>query len=192
MEPGSRLTPEEVLLSQAVVLLSCASYRNQCLNVFIRPALLALAIHTASSNKKRKKNLLVFECAAVINEFIRTLCLSKRIFVLVTSINLLYFTFFLSRGDLQQFQFSQEHVLQRVHPLSRSYSSGGKPVFIYSERNLKGSALFTCFSPFIGFLLDYMHDARCSAAACHLCCLLPFPVLFTMFNYFLTSANVKN
>lgn len=53
-EPGSRLTPEEVLLSQAVVLLSCASYRNQCLNVFIRPALLALAIHTALSNKKQE------------------------------------------------------------------------------------------------------------------------------------------
>lgn len=53
-EPGSRLTPEETLLSRAVVLLSCASYRNQCLHVFVRPALLALALHAASSNKKQE------------------------------------------------------------------------------------------------------------------------------------------
>ncbi|XP_029705885.1 dihydroxyacetone phosphate acyltransferase-like [Takifugu rubripes] len=45
---------EEVLLKQAVVLLSCASYRNQCLHVFIRPALLALALRAASSNQKEE------------------------------------------------------------------------------------------------------------------------------------------
>lgn len=44
-----------------MVLLSCASYRNQGLHVFIRPALLALATHEAPSNKKRKKNQLVFK-----------------------------------------------------------------------------------------------------------------------------------
>uniref|UniRef100_H3DPA9 Glyceronephosphate O-acyltransferase n=1 Tax=Tetraodon nigroviridis TaxID=99883 RepID=H3DPA9_TETNG len=43
---------QEALLSRAVVLLSCASYRNQCLHVFIRPALLALALRAASSKKK--------------------------------------------------------------------------------------------------------------------------------------------
>uniref|UniRef100_A0A3B3CTL2 Glyceronephosphate O-acyltransferase n=1 Tax=Oryzias melastigma TaxID=30732 RepID=A0A3B3CTL2_ORYME len=48
------LTAEEELLSQAVVVLSCASYRNQVLHVFLRPALLASAIHTASSSQKRK------------------------------------------------------------------------------------------------------------------------------------------
>uniref|UniRef100_A0A4W6D191 Glyceronephosphate O-acyltransferase n=1 Tax=Lates calcarifer TaxID=8187 RepID=A0A4W6D191_LATCA len=48
------VTPEEELLSQAVIILSCASYRNQALHVFLRPALLASAIHTASSNKKRR------------------------------------------------------------------------------------------------------------------------------------------
>lgn len=53
-EPHSSITPEEALLSQAVVVLSCASYRNQGLHIFLRPALLASAVHTASSNKKRK------------------------------------------------------------------------------------------------------------------------------------------
>lgn len=37
-----------------MVLLSCASYRNQCLHVFVRPALLALAIRAASSSQKRE------------------------------------------------------------------------------------------------------------------------------------------
>ncbi|XP_041831169.1 dihydroxyacetone phosphate acyltransferase [Melanotaenia boesemani] len=52
VEPHNAITPEEELLSQAVIILSCASYRNQGLHVFLRPALLASAIHTASSNKK--------------------------------------------------------------------------------------------------------------------------------------------
>uniref|UniRef100_A0A665URQ6 Phospholipid/glycerol acyltransferase domain-containing protein n=1 Tax=Echeneis naucrates TaxID=173247 RepID=A0A665URQ6_ECHNA len=47
-------TPEEELLSRAVIVLSCASYRNQALHVFLRPALLALAIHAAASTKKRE------------------------------------------------------------------------------------------------------------------------------------------
>uniref|UniRef100_A0A4W6E3P5 Glyceronephosphate O-acyltransferase n=1 Tax=Lates calcarifer TaxID=8187 RepID=A0A4W6E3P5_LATCA len=38
------------LLSQAVIILSCASYRNQALHVFLRPALLASAIHTEVFN----------------------------------------------------------------------------------------------------------------------------------------------
>lgn len=88
----------------------------------------------------------------------------------------LFDIFFLSRGDLQHFQFPQEHVLQRVHPLSRRYSSGGKHMFIYLERNLKGSYWFTCFSQFIRFLLDYVHV--------RLCCLLSSPLLFTMFHCF--------
>uniref|UniRef100_A0A665UT76 Phospholipid/glycerol acyltransferase domain-containing protein n=1 Tax=Echeneis naucrates TaxID=173247 RepID=A0A665UT76_ECHNA len=47
-------TPEEELLSRAVIVLSCASYRNQALHVFLRPALLALAIHAAASTKKQE------------------------------------------------------------------------------------------------------------------------------------------
>uniref|UniRef100_A0A8C4E0E4 Glyceronephosphate O-acyltransferase n=1 Tax=Dicentrarchus labrax TaxID=13489 RepID=A0A8C4E0E4_DICLA len=39
------------------VVLSCASYRNQMLHVFVRPALLASAIHIASSNQKRKTDV---------------------------------------------------------------------------------------------------------------------------------------
>uniref|UniRef100_A0A8C4GIM1 Glyceronephosphate O-acyltransferase n=1 Tax=Dicentrarchus labrax TaxID=13489 RepID=A0A8C4GIM1_DICLA len=53
-DPRSTVTPEEELLSQAVVVLSCASYRNQMLHVFVRPALLASAIHIASSNQKQE------------------------------------------------------------------------------------------------------------------------------------------
>lgn len=54
---GEAGSGEEALLNQAVVLLSCASYRNQCLHVFIRPALLALAMGAASSNQKRELKL---------------------------------------------------------------------------------------------------------------------------------------
>ncbi|KAM7395057.1 hypothetical protein PAMA_006689 [Pampus argenteus] len=52
--PHSTITPEEDVLNQAVIVLSCASYRNQALHVFLRPALLASAIHTAASNKKQE------------------------------------------------------------------------------------------------------------------------------------------
>ncbi|KAM4529864.1 dihydroxyacetone phosphate acyltransferase isoform 2-T2 [Fundulus diaphanus] len=56
-EPGLPLpavTPEEELLNRAVIILSCASYRNQALHVFIRPALLASAVHAASVNRKQE------------------------------------------------------------------------------------------------------------------------------------------
>jgi len=49
---ASPATPEERLLGGAVSVLSCASYRNQVLHVFLRPALLAIAMHSASSGKK--------------------------------------------------------------------------------------------------------------------------------------------
>uniref|UniRef100_A0A4W6D1M6 Glyceronephosphate O-acyltransferase n=1 Tax=Lates calcarifer TaxID=8187 RepID=A0A4W6D1M6_LATCA len=65
------VTPEEELLSQAVIILSCASYRNQALHVFLRPALLASAIHTASSNKKQEVfNSFSFLRNMFSNEFI--------------------------------------------------------------------------------------------------------------------------
>ncbi|XP_077367578.1 dihydroxyacetone phosphate acyltransferase [Festucalex cinctus] len=47
-------SPEEALLSRAVVALSCASYRNQALHVFLRPALLASAVRVASSAQKQE------------------------------------------------------------------------------------------------------------------------------------------
>ncbi|AWP20342.1 putative dihydroxyacetone phosphate acyltransferase [Scophthalmus maximus] len=46
--------PEEELLRQAVTVLSCVSYRNQALHVFLRPALLASAVHAASSSGKQE------------------------------------------------------------------------------------------------------------------------------------------
>lgn len=54
VQPPDTVAPEEALLSQAVVILSCASYRNQALHVFLRPALLASAIHSASCNQKQE------------------------------------------------------------------------------------------------------------------------------------------
>ncbi|XP_038582617.1 dihydroxyacetone phosphate acyltransferase isoform X1 [Micropterus salmoides] len=67
----SIITPEEELLSQAVIILSCASYRNQALHVFLRPALLASAIHTASSNNKQEVfNSFSFLRNVFSNEFI--------------------------------------------------------------------------------------------------------------------------
>ncbi|XP_057678685.1 dihydroxyacetone phosphate acyltransferase [Corythoichthys intestinalis] len=51
---GVASSPEEELLSRAVSVLSCASYRNQALHVFLRPALLALAVRTVSSGRKQE------------------------------------------------------------------------------------------------------------------------------------------
>ncbi|KAK5618109.1 hypothetical protein CRENBAI_022130 [Crenichthys baileyi] len=73
-EPGLRppaITPENELLNQAVVILSCASYRNQTLHVFIRSSLLASAIHYASVNKKQEIfNTFSFLRNMFSNEFI--------------------------------------------------------------------------------------------------------------------------
>ncbi|XP_030261707.1 dihydroxyacetone phosphate acyltransferase isoform X2 [Sparus aurata] len=70
-EPHSTVTPEEELLSQAVIVLSCASYRNQGLHVFLRPALLASAINAASSNLKQEVfNSFSFLRNMFSNEFI--------------------------------------------------------------------------------------------------------------------------
>ncbi|KAM9798270.1 LOW QUALITY PROTEIN: dihydroxyacetone phosphate acyltransferase [Neosynchiropus ocellatus] len=55
-DPGAAptpATPEEAVLSRAVVVLSCASYRNQVLHVFLRPALLAAALRAAASSLKQ-------------------------------------------------------------------------------------------------------------------------------------------
>ncbi|XP_073349202.1 dihydroxyacetone phosphate acyltransferase [Pagrus major] len=70
-EPHSTVTPEEELLSQAVIVLSCASYRNQGLHVLLRPALLASAINAASSNQKQEVfNSFSFLRNMFSNEFI--------------------------------------------------------------------------------------------------------------------------
>ncbi|KAF3850171.1 hypothetical protein F7725_019890 [Dissostichus mawsoni] len=70
-EALSPVTPEEELLNRAVVLLSCASYRNQALHVFLRPALLASALHTAASTQKHEVfNIFSFLRNIFSNEFI--------------------------------------------------------------------------------------------------------------------------
>ncbi|XP_068433191.1 dihydroxyacetone phosphate acyltransferase isoform X2 [Clinocottus analis] len=70
-DPPGAATPEEKLLSRAVIVLSCASYRNQALHVFLRPALLASAIHAASSNQKQEVfNSFSFLRNMFSNEFI--------------------------------------------------------------------------------------------------------------------------
>ncbi|CAL8316800.1 unnamed protein product [Boreogadus saida] len=64
-------SPEERLLGAAVAVLSCASYRNQVLHVFLRPALLATAVHTASSGKKEEVfDTFSFLRNVLANEFI--------------------------------------------------------------------------------------------------------------------------
>ncbi len=50
--PQVETTPEEAVFHRAVVVLSCASYRNQILHVFLRPALLAVAMQSTNSNRK--------------------------------------------------------------------------------------------------------------------------------------------
>ncbi|XP_028254316.1 dihydroxyacetone phosphate acyltransferase-like, partial [Parambassis ranga] len=70
-QAGGQGGPEEKLLNQAVVVLSCASYRNQALHVFLRPALLALAIVTSSSNNRQEVyNSFSFLRNMFSNEFI--------------------------------------------------------------------------------------------------------------------------
>lgn len=65
------VTPEERVLSRAVPLISCASYRNQVLHVFVRPALLATAVHTAATNNKQEVfNTFSFLRNVFANEFI--------------------------------------------------------------------------------------------------------------------------
>ncbi|XP_054910199.1 dihydroxyacetone phosphate acyltransferase isoform X3 [Poeciliopsis prolifica] len=69
--PPPAMTPEEELLSKAVVVLSCASYRNQVLHVFIRAALLASAVHSAAGSRKQEIfNTFSFLRNMFSNEFI--------------------------------------------------------------------------------------------------------------------------
>ncbi|XP_077076651.1 dihydroxyacetone phosphate acyltransferase [Siphateles boraxobius] len=68
---GVETTPEEAVFHRAVVVLSCASYRNQILHVFLRPALLAVAMQSANSSKKDD----IYNCFSFLrnmfsNEFI--------------------------------------------------------------------------------------------------------------------------
>ncbi|KAM9704498.1 dihydroxyacetone phosphate acyltransferase [Menidia menidia] len=71
LELGGAGAPEEELLRRAVVVLSCASYRNQGLHVFLRPALLASALRTASSSRKQDVfNSFTFLRNVFSNEFI--------------------------------------------------------------------------------------------------------------------------
>ncbi|XP_014894223.1 dihydroxyacetone phosphate acyltransferase isoform X1 [Poecilia latipinna] len=69
--PPAAMTPEEELLSKAVVVLSCASYRNQVLHVFIRAALLACAVHSVTGSRKQEIfNTFSFLRNMFSNEFI--------------------------------------------------------------------------------------------------------------------------
>ncbi|KAG7460975.1 hypothetical protein MATL_G00204520 [Megalops atlanticus] len=45
-------SPEEALFNRAVTVLSVASYRNQILHVFVRPALVAVAMQAAATTRK--------------------------------------------------------------------------------------------------------------------------------------------
>lgn len=65
------VTSEELVLSRAVPVISCASYRNQALHVFVRPALLATAVHIAATNNKQEVfNTFSFLRNLFANEFI--------------------------------------------------------------------------------------------------------------------------
>ncbi|KAJ8410264.1 hypothetical protein AAFF_G00202450 [Aldrovandia affinis] len=51
-EPQGSGGPEDTVLRLAVIALMCASYRNQTLHVFVRPALLALSMHAAATSRR--------------------------------------------------------------------------------------------------------------------------------------------
>ncbi|XP_027020878.2 dihydroxyacetone phosphate acyltransferase [Tachysurus fulvidraco] len=68
---GAGLSAEEAEFNRAVSVLSCGSYRNQTLHVFVRPALLAVAMHNANSSRRDE----VYNCFNFLwnlfsNEFI--------------------------------------------------------------------------------------------------------------------------
>uniref|UniRef100_A0A8D0EAG4 Dihydroxyacetone phosphate acyltransferase n=1 Tax=Salvator merianae TaxID=96440 RepID=A0A8D0EAG4_SALMN len=51
------LTPaatEELVFKEALIILMCASYRNQLLNIFVRPALIALALQVTQCSRKEE------------------------------------------------------------------------------------------------------------------------------------------
>lgn len=48
------LSPEEGVMRMAVVVLMLVSYRNQALHVFVRPGILATAIHITKNTRKGK------------------------------------------------------------------------------------------------------------------------------------------
>ncbi|XP_064197083.1 dihydroxyacetone phosphate acyltransferase isoform X1 [Anguilla rostrata] len=56
MEEESQKTdsPEDALSRRAVAVLMCASYRNQALHVFVRPAMLAVALHVTATSRKEE------------------------------------------------------------------------------------------------------------------------------------------
>uniref|UniRef100_A0AAR2KD12 Phospholipid/glycerol acyltransferase domain-containing protein n=1 Tax=Pygocentrus nattereri TaxID=42514 RepID=A0AAR2KD12_PYGNA len=69
--PGAESATEEAGFNRAVSVLSCASYRNQILHLFVRPALIAVAMQTANCSRKDE----VFNCFNFLrnvfsNEFI--------------------------------------------------------------------------------------------------------------------------
>nr|XP_033792246.1 dihydroxyacetone phosphate acyltransferase isoform X3 [Geotrypetes seraphini] len=66
----SRLT-EELVFQWAVSVLMCASYRNQVVNVFVRPALVAISSEMAQSSKKEDiYRVFIFLREIFSNEFI--------------------------------------------------------------------------------------------------------------------------
>ncbi|KAL6095703.1 gnpat [Pungitius sinensis] len=65
--------PEDDVIKAAVPMLMLASYRNQCLHIFVRPALLAIAIHVTKTVQRDK--LFAFFC------FLRDLFGNEFIFI---------------------------------------------------------------------------------------------------------------
>ncbi|XP_062980477.1 dihydroxyacetone phosphate acyltransferase [Elgaria multicarinata webbii] len=62
---------EEIVFKQALSILQCGSYRNQLLNVFVRPALVALALEmTHCSRKEEVYSNFTFWLAVFSDEFI--------------------------------------------------------------------------------------------------------------------------
>ncbi|XP_036405351.1 dihydroxyacetone phosphate acyltransferase [Megalops cyprinoides] len=63
-EPQGTGSPEEGVFRKAVTVLMCASYRNQALHVFVRPAVLAVAMRTAASSRRED----IFTCFRFLQE----------------------------------------------------------------------------------------------------------------------------
>lgn len=132
-KPNDILT-EELVFIQAVTLLMCASYRNQMVNTYVRPALVVLACKMASSSSR--------------DDVLRTFCFLRSLF----SKEFIFFPGF-EEKDFEEGSFL----------LSKCDIVHLTPLEIVITKNGESTAMFlsTMFQPFLeGYQLAFMQLAK--------------------------------
>lgn len=109
--------PEDDLIRTAATVLMLASYRNQCMHVFVRPAILAAAIHTTRATLRG-------------GDYNPRMCFSKQGGFI--GINMSFFSPF-HRRAVQLLLLSAGRLLRRVHLRPWKVISGYCPTFLLSQ-----------------------------------------------------------